>query len=230
MGTFIQSHLHDYHSCTSLSVSAAGYLLEKSRLIAFAQGQRVSGVWASNLLVTSPFSQSNRSYSCLKSSAPHSPSPLKWPLNHHMPSITQLWGGCILPQHSSLSVCLPGSGEDALNNTTSLMDVKSGLKVQKRTAEIRETTLSEREGAGVMPNVLGPLLCGVGELSLPNLETWHLFRHVLLTDVYSRWQDSLVYSLKTGAEWYLPVMLEPLQAGLYAVMKVRKPEIKPFVR
>lgn len=150
MDTFIQSHLHDYHSCTSLSVSAAGYLLEESRLIAFAQGQRVSRVWASNLLVTSPFSQSNRSYSCLKSSALCSPSPLKWPLYHRTPPITLLWESCILLNHSGLSVCLPSSGEDKLNNATSLMDVKVGWKFTKgqHVSGIQEITLGERGGWG----------------------------------------------------------------------------------
>lgn len=187
MDTFIQSHLHDYHSCTSLSVSAAGYLLEESRLIAFAQGQRVSRVWASNLLVTSPFSQSNRSYSCLKSSALRSPSPLKWPLYHRAPPITLLWESCILLNHSGLSVCLPSSGEDTLNNATSLMDVKVGWKFTKgqHVSGIQEIAWV-REGAGVTPNVFGLFLCGVGVLSLFNLEMCRSLNQVLLKDVYWR--------------------------------------------
>lgn len=159
MDTFIQSHLHDYHSCTSPSISTAGYLLEESRLIAFAQGQRVSRVWGSNLLVTSPFSQSNRSYGCLKSSAQRSPSPLKWPCYYCAPANTVMG--------TSLSVCLPSSSEDALNNTTSLMDWKVGWSFTKgqHVSEIQETTFGERREPRVMPNVYGPV-CGVGVHSI----------------------------------------------------------------
>lgn len=90
-------------------------------------------VWSSNLLVTGPFSQSNRSCGCLKSSVHCSVSPLKWPFL----LLRARWHG-----HGSfsLAVCLPNSGEeDALNNTTSLMDWKVAWCVWKRTTCFRHS-------------------------------------------------------------------------------------------
>lgn len=53
----------------------------------------------------------------------------------------------VLLNHS-LSVCLPGSSEDALNNATSLMDLKVGWRFTKgqHVSEIQETIFSERGG------------------------------------------------------------------------------------
>lgn len=149
MDTFIQSHLHDYHSCTSLSISAAGYLLEESRLITFAQGQRVSEVWASNLLVTSPFSLSNRSYGCLKSSVQCSPSLLKWESSNTVMRKLYFWTA------ASQSV-YPAAVRAIVNNGTSLMDLQVGWGFTKG-QHVSEIQVNE-----VMPNVFTASFCGVG--------------------------------------------------------------------
>lgn len=195
MDTFIQSHLHDYHSCTSLSISTAGYLLEESRLIAFAQGQRVSRVWASNLLVTSPFSLSNRSYGCLKSSAHCSPSPLKWPLCYWEPSNT------VMRKLYFWTTVFRSVYPAVVNNATSLMDLQVRWRFTKgqRVSEIQETALSERGRLGLrqMSSVL-PLWCGSAFIF--HLEMCHLFNRVLFKDIYWKCNESFMYSL-TNFKW-----------------------------
>lgn len=186
MDTFIQSHLHDYHSCTSLPISTAGYLLEESRLITFAQGQRVSSVWASNLLVTSPFSLSNRSYGCLKSSAQCFPSSLKWLLYHWKPPNTvmrKLY--CWIPVFRSV---YPAVVRTTVNNVTSLMDLQVGWRFTKgrHVSEIRETT-------PVLP-------LQHGHAFVSHLAVYHLFSHVLLKRYLLKvqWIISLCWQFLNG--------------------------------
>lgn len=151
--------------------SAAGYLLEESRLIAFAEGQRVSGVWASSLLVTSPFSLSNRSYGCLQSSA-RSALPPPPPLQSPQPSNTLSREPYFCA--TLFSVYLPGFGEDAMNNGTSLMDLQVGWRFTKG-QHISET----RAALWVKAAVWGYAKCprsarsDVARLSFPHLATSH---------------------------------------------------------
>lgn len=199
MDTFIQSHLHDYHSCTSLPISTAGYLLEESRLITFAQGQRVSSVWASNLLVTSPFSLSNRSYGSLKSSAQCFPSPLKWPLYHWKPSNTvmrKLY--CWIPVFRSV---YPAVVRTTVNNVTSLMDLQVGWRFTKgrHVSEIRETTVSEGGMLGLCQ--MSPVLpLQHGHAFVSHLAVYLLFSHILLKRYLLKvqWIISLCWQFLNG--------------------------------
>lgn len=163
MDTFIQSHLHDYHTRTSPSISTAGSLLEESRLIAFAQGQRVSGVWASSLLVTTPFPHSNRSHGCLQSPVLSISSPLPLAFNSHEEA------ALVYP-----ALCRHAEQRHVANGFTGLQRDRMFKK-----------PLSGTDGGWGYAQCPRPSLCGVGVLSFLNLEMCHLLNHAKVFLIYN---------------------------------------------